>query len=847
MINMASKSEPKNRARGNTERKLICFNCNEEGHKASSCKQESKVSTERKCRQCKKPGHNARDCKAPGAATSKGGVNRGASKNLAVANSVDRMVEESLAAVDAKSDRQAAAADGDEKEEPVNANGSALGNVETLLTTLLSQKLGELPQEFVDVWQDIPLYKLPQDQWDGKSIGERFAPIVPDEMLTFRANVQWHFLVSGYSEKTYQTAKAKAKLWLGRDVVFTPDLTEKMELIIYQVFISRHDIMTPWQKMKLAMQDKFQEVISRPRTWVAIFILDTLFNAGLIHHFGAFHATIVSGGLILVGYGLAKLYQWYRERYSKILQEDVPYIEDYCTGTTTQEVDIDSRAVLTIPRLDNFKCQPLQYANGFTTAPRDIWNPRNCTHNLLNAAQHRQLLPAIGSPEERSLTWRQGRDALIKHLHPGVPMPNWTPEEQVDAFLLKFPENIRATKKKAYVLTNTTYHTTDAVTKAFVKVEWLAGKRLEKRNPRLVSAKDDTYLMECAPEYYTYQKAFCYTYWPNTIKSLESKFIYTGGMKPDQIGEIFSYYVNDKRWEVIEGDYSRYDGHTEREALDAEFEYYGESKCLSQETINVLREQLDTRAVSALNVKFSCAGKVASGVINTSFGNTIRGFMIVASYAEEYKLEDFAVMQLGDDNVIFVPSVEIWDLPRFVLHCERMGHKLEACHRPDPELAEYCSMRFWNTGSTFVLGPKPGRVLAKTFVCHDQSLTTDDMPQYCAGIARGFQYYRFIPVLGVVTDCILRKPIKQSKKTQAALSRALRSNPYKIMLTHNVEVDPDSIYRQFVKIYGFDPKDLETLINGTDIKYGSAWHNPLFDIMSEVDGITGEDTRPWYY
>lgn len=845
---MALNNKPGNRAPwAGTERKLTCFNCHEEGHKASACKKA--VIT---CSNCKKMGHLAPQCGYPAKVSkaSKGGARSG-SKNLAVANSLANGLHELEGQVDAKV--ELALENKTTDTVPINAEGKQLveDNKDELLLQLISQKLGldgDLPMELQVGWQHLPLYKVPVAEATGLGLGQRFQQAVPDELLSFRAKVQWHFLIQKYSEKSLTVALSKTSIWLGKDVVWTPELNVRLEEIIWGVYYSRHEIGTFWDRMKLMVYDKSQEVMSRPSTWVAIFVCDLLLNLGIAHHFGSIHGMLITGAMSLSCFVITKVWQWYQNRNTVIVEEKCETLEDYCTGTTEVEAVIDSNATITIPALQDFHCPPpLQYQVGISTDPDTIWCPHQCTHNLLNAVQYRQCLPAIGSSDERKIAWQEGARALCHELPADVEVKDLTPQEKLEGFLLKFPEKVRAVKRNAYTEINGSYHIRDCVTKGFVKVEWLAGKSLDKRNPRLVSAKTDQYLMEVAPEYYWYQKAFCRTYYKDVTTALEQKYIYTGGMTPDQIGAIFAYYVNDMGYDVIEGDYSRYDGHTEVEALEAEMQYYEDSKQMSAETIETLQLQYSTRAISGCGVKFTCKGKVASGVINTSFGNTLRGFMIVAAYASRNNLEHFAVMQLGDDNILFVRDIQEWDLPRFVLHCTSMGHKLEAVYRPDPEFAEYCSMRFWNVGSTYVLGPKPGRVLAKTFVCHDSSLTHEDMPAYCNGIAVGFKHYRWIPVLGGVVDSIMRQSVKHTKKTQMAVSKAAGSNPYKILLREELtEVDPDSVYRQFEKIYGFDPKPLEEIIYNHKITYGVAWHHSQFDVMSEIDGIRGANTRPWY-
>lgn len=311
-----------------------------------------------------------------------------------------------------------------------------------------------------------------------------------------------------------------------------------------------------------------------------------------------------------------------------------------------------------------------------------------------------------------------------------------------------------------------------------------------------------------------------------------------------QIGNIFAHYVS-LGWHCFEGDYSRYDGHTEIEALQAELDYY--EPALSPETHETLRMKLNTTGRSSSGVRFYHKGKMCSGLISTSFGNTIRGFMIVAGYCRKFgiPLSHIVVVQLGDDNIIFVKDPDEFNLKRFIDYASMLGHKLEMVYRPDPDLAEYCSMRFWNIGSgRYVLGPKPARVLAKTFVCHDRSLTVEDMPSYCKEIAVGMRAYSWIPILGTMLHRVASIDAKATMRVQQAVSRANKDASYKVLMPQEeIDIDISAVYAQFEKVYGFDPKPLEGAIEDMDMQWGVGYHCEGFDIMNEVDGVTGEGTN----
>jgi len=709
---------------------------------------------------------------------------------------------------------------------------------------LMALMSSDLPPAIVMELAEIPLYN---PNWDGKEapIRERFLPAVPEELSAFKAYVMLHFYVQGYSPQSLRSALAKTHLWLTRqgksDRDLDPALIETATQIVWACFKSRQQVGTLWDRIKLFVYDWWVDFCERPSTWFAASLVLGAIGAGLTWKVGSLHSALIMMGVTAVSWFVQWLIRKYQARTHTIVEEDCKTLEDYCTGTDHIESAISHQAKVTVQ--PGNKCDPVQFQVGFTIAPGAIWIPRLCWHNELNALQYRQLLPPLGDHHERSLKWRRGCTALKEMLPPVIVPPQALNNDAMEVFLQKYPAGRRAQIRQAYQNIEGTLVLRECTTKAFVKREWLVGKRVEKRNPRLISGKTDEYLAETGPEYYFWMKSMCATYWPDVATSVAGQFIYTGGMTGDQVGAIFTHFVMDRGWEVIEGDYSRYDGHNEAEALEAQLGYY--ANVMTDTTINALSRQLKTTGKTSCGHKFSCVGKVASGVINTSFGNTLMGFQIVASYADEHKITDFAVMQLGDDNVIYVKSVEEWDLNRFTGHCYSMGHKLEAVWRKDPDFAEYCSQRFWNVGDRYVLGPKPARVLAKTFVCHDVSLNADDMQGYCQQIAVGFQHYTWVPLLGPVVQNLAGSGARVTKKVRAIINREKQAQFHKINLREAIEVDLSSVVSQFIKIYGFDPEPLERELALMPIKMGKAWHNELLHSAAITDGVVDHGSNYW--
>lgn len=643
-----------------------------------------------------------------------------------------------------------------------------------------------------------------------------------------------HFSVLGFSDKSLSAAFSKVTLWMARNKEWDiTDANAKRNLRqVWDVYADRWSVSTWWERLKLRAYD-----------WVCDNSVKLAVAAATTAAVGvavAYRSRSVRTTLSVVASTAAVATTYHRifaksKKSTSIHTYPCPQLLDHCTGTDVlpppEELHASAKVVINPVTC----CNPVAFQVGFTINPGMIWIPRLCGHNELNALTTRQLLPALGTEESREILWTQGVTALLRDLPPIELTTDYTPVEMFETFAAKYPLHRRKTLRATFLTLDGKNRYPECITKAFVKREWLVGKALNKRNPRLISGKTEDYLCETGPEYYCWMKMMCKHYWPNMNTVLHQRYIYTGGMTADEIGLVFTHFVRNLGWEVVEGDYSRYDGHNELEALNAEMKYY--SDVMSEDTTRALFRQCVTEGKTSSGHKFQCYGKVASGVINTSFGNTLRGFMVVASYADEIKLDDFAVMQLGDDNIIFVKDIDHFNLPAFTAFCEAMGHKLEAVHRPDPDFAEYCSQRFWDVGDRYVLGPKPARVLAKTFITHDPTLTSADMPEYCRQVAVGMLNFDWIPVLGPFVKKWAATRPTNNKRVQAAVARTTTNQFHKITLREPISVELAAVRAQFFKIYKFDPTDLEQALCDLKLETGVAYWDSSLDHMCEEDGV----------
>lgn len=660
------------------------------------------------------------------------------------------------------------------------------------------------------------------DEVGGDITDEDLFPSPEEGALDLRGLAWAHFQSHGYSWKSLRLAYGRIPMWLQllniKDVQTEANVKKHYE-VVYGVYCE-YNTMYSW----------LSDALSTFRYQRAKFLYKFLYY--FVLWFPVLF-TIVTRPRKAIGWFLPPLIDWlskkWNERHSLVVTE-YKTIEDWCCGAF---VPYENTPKMWIRFATNWvsnrmKCEPTQFRVGITLSPCNVWIPRLCLHNMWRALTKRQLLAPLSSANQRRIKWQYCYEALQEIF----PCPDYSSRSFEEAWNLWF-EHLDGKRKKIFSTIKKEIEDNGAVvtarTKAFPKREVLTYKKVEKRDPRCISGKTPDYLAETAPHYYCMVKDLIKEYWADVTTSVQTALkhhvVYTSGMTPDEIGALVTVFEQ-KGWYAYEGDFSRYDAHNEIEALEAEFEWYN----IEDRTLSLLKQQLRTRG-SAAGITFAHVGKVASGVINTSFGNTLRGFMVFAGFMKHKGIKDWVVIQLGDDNVLLTGTEIAVD--ELVEWCLKLGHKLEMVARPDYDYLEYCSGRFWDVGGTRVLGPKVGRACDKTYVSADPLLKAEQVASYMQQVAIGQKHYFWVPIFGYMSRKIANIKIRKRARVE--------ENPYKWNLRHQIDVDPVTVSAQFYKIYGFDASLMEDALYHWIPQPGTCLDHPLLRRCLEVDGA-GE---PW--
>lgn len=485
----------------------------------------------------------------------------------------------------------------------------------------------------------------------------------------------------------------------------------------------------------------------------------------------------------------------------------------------------------------NPHCEAKTIKLGFSITP-NVWIPRSCTHNLERAILKRQLLPSLGTKTGRSEAWDEAFQLFTYNMNPHGPWAS-APVVPDDVARQMYLEHLPSKKKAAFqrlldvnaVREIPVPGERECKSKIFVKREWTTAKVVEKMDPRLISGKTDEYLFHTAPQFYAFQKSLCKQFWSNEMSCAElvtgKKYLYPGGVSRETLGGVVSYF-EELGFYAYEGDFSRYDGRTESEALEAEMRLY-KSAGLHKQTLDLLCMQIGKTVGTAGLTKFVVPGKRASGVVNTTMGNTLCGFMALTYAIQD--MTDVFIIQLGDDNVIF--SRRKLNVAEIIKRCEKLGHKLEMVERGNTQDSydqlEFCSQIFWDVGTQRVLAFKPFRTLAKTFL-PNIDLKESHIMGHIAGVAAGYRHYFWVPVLGEVCRNFLRRNY---------VGRVWSDwNPHKMAAGElMVEVDELSVRRHFIAKYSHTPEEFLAAFDGYDFTRPATITSHILDFGLQIDDV----------
>jgi len=239
-------------------------------------------------------------------------------------------------------------------------------------------------------------------------------------------------------------------------------------------------------------------------------------------------------------------------------------------------------------------------------------------------------------------------------------------------------------------------------------------------------------------------------------------------------------------------------------------------------------------------VRYTVEGEVASGDADTWVGNTeIVGTHDIFIY-ERFGLVGVEVVA-GDDSHYLqfrgpVPTPAM--LQAVVEDFRKIGFMAEVDCTSSGEFwrVEFCSSRYWpaltaDKRPTYVLGPKPGRVIAKLCMAKNKPKDLDATKRHVRAVALGvWSDVRFVP--------FLNKFVQRLLQLTAGVDAKPYVDPFRIHVRAGREFDedPDWTPTWISELYGFGPTQVQEWDDYLQtVELTTAMSHPVLTRLMEVD------------
>jgi len=363
---------------------------------------------------------------------------------------------------------------------------------------------------------------------------------------------------------------------------------------------------------------------------------------------------------------------------------------------------------------------------------------------------------------------------------------------------------------------------------SFVKVEnnlYRTPLGLKDKAPRLIQGAQPEFIVIVGPWIMAMQDLLKRRW--NGKKDFP--IFFTSGAKSESLAD----FISDHDGKVLEDDLGKFDSSIRRPWCEYEVWLCKKFKC-PRAVLDLMKANIDTHGYTLHGWKYACDGTRKSGDPYTSLMNSIiNGLSHLYIYCEErhVSLDEamdnnmIRMLVQGDDNILRHNGAKINFRPLMA----ELGFDSVAIYRENLHTAEFCSNRFYKLQRGWILGPKPGKVLAKFgyIVNPPKNVSRESMMR---GVALGLRRNcNFIPPIRAVIDRVL-------ELTEGHVAFYERK-----FLEHTVNVE--QLYEPTIDVlvhldeqYCWDTrkqKSFEATVS--NMKLGDAYSDPYADLLFDRD------------
>jgi len=351
-----------------------------------------------------------------------------------------------------------------------------------------------------------------------------------------------------------------------------------------------------------------------------------------------------------------------------------------------------------------------------------------------------------------------------------------------------------------------------ATRKMFIKREILFKDELTL-NPRAISAVDDRLNLILGPWVVALNDQV------KVLWDRLSRVTYASGSNATEIGLWLAELPAGGH--LYNSDISTMDASVGEHACKFEHAVY-QAVGFSQQALDVLRCQLETRGVSQHGIRYSIPYTRKSGDPNTTLGNSILNAFAHVVVWELLGLQ-CRLLVMGDDAVLW--SSEHIDVRRYTNTYRDSGFELELTHNSEIDV-EFCSSHFVPVERGFILTPKLGRFLAK-------------LPYRIGGTGNNLEWFHGVLIANLNVFSHIDFMTHYLLHLKSLLpSRYIKCTVDEIRRVSGAVVPTSATSQWLFDHYGLDQVTIEhfkSYVNGITLE--TVLDHPLVDILLAVDGI----------
>jgi hypothetical protein len=500
-----------------------------------------------------------------------------------------------------------------------------------------------------------------------------------------------------------------------------------------------------------------------------------------------------------------------------------PVVEDLCLQYCKVKT-VKTQEAFVVHRPPEPVCVPAFGARGMWSVAglyADV--NRHCCHNEVISLEARvgKHLPQheVGGQDVAKAEWKKLTAVTLPHVT-GLVRPVTTPIP-LEEWLKPFPP----AKREMYLkLVNESELMPALVASSFVKKELVLREPNSAaivKDPRMIQGCPPMLSLKCGPFIRKAAKALKSglkpTKWlPDSVKT-GKHIVYTCGMSAESIGISYSKAIDlirsmcgpGERVVVLEDDQSRFDLHITEPAFEHIDACY--SALLPKKVARLLRRGPQSMGKTKLGCKYSIPYTMQSGWPDTSYGDSAAN-ACMKLYIHGIGNKWISLI-CGDDSVTVTTDVEITKLGNeqgIVAAYAKLGMEIEVVIRPNPDLAEFCSARFYPHGTQYVLMPKPGKLIAKLgWDMVDRS--PGNQIAWVRGVTSTLLHFGHIdPILGALGRSL-------SRQTGEGKRIAYQYNEYKATLCGGLSSAPMAdVYYYYMTHYDLTVSEVDYIITYFD-------------------------------